>query len=44
MKIKGKEYTEEELIEAANLKPYTWVLQNKITTETGVPLTFEKRS
>ena len=43
MKIKGKEYTEEELIEAANLKPYTWVLQNKITTETGVPITFEQR-
>ena len=37
------DFTDEELIEAANLYPYTWTLQNNIKNETGMPLDFDKR-
>lgn len=43
MVIDGEEYTDEELTEAANLMPYTWVLQNGIKNEIGRPIDFEKR-
>lgn len=43
MKIKGVEYTPDEVIEASQLKPYTWVLQNEIKNEVGTPITFENR-
>lgn len=43
MIIDGEEYTDEEIKEAANLKPYTWVLQNEIKNESGFPITFEDR-
>lgn len=41
--IDGIEYTAEEVAEAANLLPYTWVLQNEIKNEVGMPITFDKR-
>jgi hypothetical protein len=41
--IDGEEYTQEEVAEAANLLPYTWVLQNEIKNEVGIPISFEKR-
>ena len=41
--IDGIEYTAEELAEAANLLPYTWVLQNEIKNEVGIPISFDKR-
>lgn len=41
--IDGEEYTAEEVAEAANLYPYTWVLQNNIKNEVGMPIDFEKR-
>lgn len=41
--IDGVEYTAEELAEAANWMPYTWVLQNEIKNEVGIPISFEKR-
>lgn len=34
------EYSEEELIEAANLYPYTWVLQNELKTSNGLPFEY----
>lgn len=34
-------YTEDEIIEAAQLYPYTWVLQNDIRTSNGMPFEFE---
>lgn len=43
MKIDGIEYTDEEVVQAAELYPYTWVLQNNIKNEVGVPIEFEKR-
>lgn len=43
MIIDGVEYTDEEVAEAANLYPYTWVLQNDIKNEVGMPITFDKR-
>lgn len=43
MIIDGIEYTEEELTEASNLYPYSWVLQNSIKNESGLPITFEDR-
>ena len=36
-------YTAEEIAEAANLMPYTWVLQNEIKNEVGLLLEFDKR-
>ena len=43
MIIDGVEYTDEEVAEAAGLYPYTWVLQNDIKNEVGMPITFENR-
>ena len=43
MIIDGIEYTDEEIAEAAGLFPYTWVLQNDIKNEVGMPISFEKR-
>lgn len=44
MKIRGIEYTDEEIVQAAELYPYTWVLQNKIVNEIGTPIEFRKRT
>jgi hypothetical protein len=41
--IDGVQYTAEEIAEAANLRPYSWVLQNEIKNEVGMPISFEKR-
>lgn len=41
--IDGNEYTSEEVAQAANLYPYTWVLQNEIKNEVGTPIDFDKR-
>lgn len=41
--IDGEEYTLGEVAEAANLYPYTWVLQNEIKNEAGMPIDFDKR-
>jgi len=43
MIIDGEEYTDAEIAEAANLMPYTWVLQNEIKNEVGTPIDFDKR-
>lgn len=43
MRIDGEEYTDAEIIAASELYPYTWVLQNKIKNEIGIPIEFEKR-
>jgi hypothetical protein len=37
------DYTDAELIQAANLVPHLWVEQNKIVSESGLPIEFEKR-
>lgn len=39
----GVEYTEEELRISGNLLPYTWVLNNSLKNEVGMPIDFEKR-
>ena len=41
--IDGEEYTSEEVAQAANLYPYTWILQNEIKNEVGTPIDFDKR-
>jgi DNA-directed RNA polymerase subunit RPC12/RpoP len=41
--IDGVEYTQAEIVEAANALPYSWVLQNEIKNEVGMPITFENR-
>lgn len=41
--IDGDQYTPEEIAQAAELYPYTWVLQNNIKNEVGMPLDFDKR-
>lgn len=41
--IDGVDYTPEEVVQAANLYPYTWVLQNDIRNEVGTPIDFDKR-
>lgn len=41
--IDGEQYTPEEVVQAANLYPYTWVLQNDIRNEVGTPIDFDKR-
>lgn len=43
MLIDGEEYTNEELLEAAELHPYTWVISHEIRNEIGTPIEFEKR-
>lgn len=41
--IDGETYTPEEVAQAANLYPYTWILQNEIKNEVGTPIDFDKR-
>ncbi len=41
--IDGVTYTTEELAQAADLYPYTWVLQHSIKNESGMPIDFDKR-
>lgn len=41
--IDGIEYTPEEIAQAANLYPYTWILQNNIKNEVGTPISFDER-
>lgn len=41
MRIDGEEYTDAEVVAAAELYPYTWVLQHEIKNEGGVPIEFE---
>lgn len=41
--IDGIEYTQEEIAQAADLYPYTWVLQHQIKNEVGIPIDFDKR-
>ncbi len=43
MVIDGEEYTDEEIAQAAELYPYTWILQHDIKNEVGTPIEFEKR-
>lgn len=43
MKVDGIQVTDKELAAAAELFPYTWVLQNNIRNEVGMPIEFEKR-
>lgn len=43
MIIDGEEYTDAEIVAAAELYPYTWIIQNDIKNEVGVPIEFEKR-
>lgn len=43
MKIDGIEVTDKELIEAAELYPYSWMLQHDIKTSAGLPFEFEDR-
>lgn len=43
VEIDGELYTQEELKEAAELYPYTWVLQHGIKNESGMPIDFDKR-
>ncbi len=43
MMIDGEWYTNEEIVQAANMYPYTWVLQNDIKNEVGMPIDFDKR-
>lgn len=38
------DFTDEELIEAANLVPHLWVLQNELVNESGQRIEFEKRT
>ena len=41
--IDGVEYSPEEIAQAANLYPYTWILQHEIKNEVGTPISFDKR-
>lgn len=41
--IDGTEYTQEEIQQAADLYPYTWVLQHQIKNEVGMQIDFDKR-
>lgn len=41
--VDGEQYTPEEIAQAAELYPYTWVLQNNIKNEVGLALDFDKR-
>ncbi len=36
-------YTPEEVVEAANGAPYSWVMQNGIRNEVGTPIDFDRR-
>ena len=44
MEIDPTTITDEELIQAANLVPHLWVLQNEIVNEAGQAIEFEKRT
>lgn len=41
--IDGVQYTQQEIAQASELYPYTWVLQHAIKNESGMPIDFEKR-
>lgn len=41
MLIDGVEYTNEQILAAAELYPYTWVKQHQIKTSNGLPFEFE---
>ncbi len=41
--IDGIQYTPNEIQQACNLYPYTWVLWNGIKNESGFPIDFDKR-
>lgn len=43
LEIDGIRYTALELAQAAELYPYTWVLQHEIKNESGITMSFEKR-
>lgn len=43
MIIDGVEYTDDEVKQAAETYPYTWVIQHGIKNEVGMPIEFEKR-
>lgn len=43
MVIDGEWYSNAEIVEAAQLYPYTWVIQNDIKNEAGAQIDFEKR-
>lgn len=43
LEIDGILYTAEELAQAAELYPYTWVLQHELKNESGITMDFEKR-
>lgn len=40
MEFKPNDFTRLELVQAAELYPYTWILQNKIKTSGGLPFEF----
>lgn len=42
MIIDGEEYTDVEIVAASELYPYTWILQNEIKNEAGLPIEFEQ--
>lgn len=43
IEIDGVTYTALEVAQAAELYPYTWVLQHKLKNESGIEMTFDKR-
>lgn len=43
MIVEGEEYSDEEVLAAAELYPYTWVISHEIKNEVGMPIEFEKR-
>lgn len=43
IEIDGEQYTPYEIAQAADLYPYTWVLQHGIKNEAGMPIDFDKR-
>lgn len=43
IEIDGEQYTPYEIAQAAELYPYTWVLQHGIKNEAGMPIDFDNR-
>jgi hypothetical protein len=43
MPVELNEYTDKELVEATELYPALWVIQNEIKNEVGFPIEFKKR-
>lgn len=41
--IDGEAYTREQVMAAANKRPYTWMVYNGIKNEAGIKLTFDRR-